>query len=172
MIWIPDRLLDELNLLASASFPKETGGVFIGYDAGNGLVVTAITGPGPMAVHVPYAFTPDYNYQDAMIEHIYHESGRCHTYLGDWHTHPVGSTALSSKDRRTLLTIARHRPARIAAPIMGILAGSDPWRLAVWRCFPRDLRSRRFLNRFEELKLCREQLDTVPVDWPGPVVAS
>lgn len=158
MIWIPERLLDEMSVLAANAYPNETGGVLLGYDAGNGLVLTAITGPGPEAIHEHHAFIPDYGYQDAEIERIYCESRRRHTYLGDWHTHPDGSTALSSKDKRTLLTIARHRPARTVAPIMGILAGGEPLHLTVWRCFPRNLRHRRFFARYDELRLCTEQL--------------
>jgi len=158
MIWIPERLLDEMSVLASNACPNETGGVLLGYDAGNGLVVTAITGPGPKAVHERHAFVPDYDYQDAEIEIIYGKSQRRHTYLGDWHTHPDGGSALSSKDKRTLLRIARHRPARTLAPVMAILASGEPWRLTVWRCFPRDLRRRRFFTRYDEMNLCTHEL--------------
>lgn len=172
MIWLPERLLDEMGVLAANACPNETGGVLLGYDAGNGLVVTAITGPGPEAIHKRHAFIPDYDYQDAEIERMYRESSRCHTYLGDWHTHPAESSALSSKDKRTLLTIARHRPARTPAPIMGILAGGEPWHLTVWQCFPRNLRRRRFFARYDELRLRTEQLVTAHADPSEPGVTS
>jgi len=150
-IWLPEELLDEIKGLANRVHPNETGGVFIGYGAGNGLVITAITGPGPRAVHEPDAFTPDYVYQDSEIERIYRESGRCHTYLGDWHSHPDGGEILSSRDKRTLHRIARHRPARTPVPIMGILVRDECWGFAIWRCFPRDLRAARFFARYERM---------------------
>ena len=138
-------------MLADSTYPKETGGVLTGYDAGNGLVVTAIVGPGPEAIHEPHSYTPDYAYQDAEVERVYRESDRCHTYLGDWHTHPDGGATLSRRDRRTLRAIADYRPARAPAPVMGILAGNHHWRLAVWRYFPRNLRAHRFFSRYSEM---------------------
>jgi len=150
-IWLPEELLDEMTALANRAHPNETGGVLIGYDAGNGLAIAAITGPGPRAVHEPDAFIPDYVYQDGEIERIYRESGRCHTYLGDWHSHPDGGATLSSRDKRTLRRIARHRAARASAPIMGILASDECRGITIWKCFPRDLRAARFFARYERM---------------------
>ncbi len=152
-IWLPRRLHDEMRDLARRAYPNETGGALIGFDAGNGLVVTALIGPGPQALHEPHAFTPDYEYQDEDIERIYVRSGRCHTYLGDWHSHPGGISALSTKDKRALRVIASHRPARAPAPVMGILANGDPWRLSIWRCFRRHLRAGRLFSRYEEMQI-------------------
>src|SRR6266853_3687922 len=132
-IWLPQKLHEEMRELAKRAYPNETGGALIGFDAGNGLVVTAVIGPGPRAVHEPHAFTPDHEYQDAEIERIYASSRRCHTYLGDWHSHPDGSANLSLKDKRALRIIAAHKAARAEAPVMGILAGAKSWRLVVWR---------------------------------------
>lgn len=153
IIWLPEGLREEMSILASNAYPNETGGVLIGYDAGNGLVITEITGPGPDAIHKPHAFTPDYAYHDAEVQRIYNTSARRHTYLGDWHSHPDGRAILSSKDKRTLRTIARCHPARAPAPIMGILARDTPWRFGVWRHLPRSLRMRRFFHRYEEMTL-------------------
>ena len=150
-IWLPEALLEEMITLAASTYPEETGGVLTGYDAGNGLVVTGVIGPGSEAIHEAHSYTPDYAYQDAEIERVYRESERCHTYLGDWHTHPDGRATLSRKDKRTLRTIANYRPARAPAPIMGILAGSEHWRLAVWRYLVRDVRARRFFSRYAEI---------------------
>jgi len=153
VIWLPGQLHDEMSILASNAYPNETGGLLIGYDAGNGLVITAITGPGPNAIHKPNTLTPDYAYHDAEIERIYSESGRRHTYLGDWHSHPDGGSMLSSKDKRTLRAIAEYQPARAPSPIMGILDGGPPWRFAAWRHFPRSLRMRRLFDRYEQMIL-------------------
>ena len=153
MIWLPEKLREEMSILATNAYPNETGGVLIGYNAGNGLVITAITGPGRDAIHKPHAFTPDYAYHDAEIERIYNQSGRRHTYLGDWHSHPDGDSTLSSKDKRTLRAIAEYVPARTSSPIMGILDGRTSWRFVVWRHLPRSLRMRRFFHRYEKMSL-------------------
>mgnify|MGYP001590345474 FL=1 len=152
-VWVPSKLLDEMSALAASAYPDETGGVLMGYDAGNGLVVTAMAGPGPEAIHERQAFAPDSAYHEAQIARIYRESGRRHTYLGDWHSHPDGGATLTYRDKRTLRAIASYRPARASSPIMGILAGGDAWCLTVWRCFPRSLRARRLLSRYEQMAL-------------------
>ena len=66
-----------------------------------------------------------------IAEH-YYASGRVETYLGDWHSHPNGGGRLSSLDRRTLAMIAGFDAARAPRPLMAVLHGGEPWRLAIW----------------------------------------
>jgi integrative and conjugative element protein (TIGR02256 family) len=127
---------------AQRMFPKETGGVLMGYQAASEMVVTSVIGPGPNAVHGGYAFVPDYNYQEEEIARVYEESGRNAVYLGDWHTHPDGLDRLSEADRRTLKIISDHKQARINRPVMVILWGRGEWSFAAWRGW----RSRPFLG--------------------------
>jgi integrative and conjugative element protein (TIGR02256 family) len=105
-------------------------------------VVTHIIGPGPAAVFEEDSFTPDGAYQLAMIDHIYQTSGRISTFLGDWHSHPGSAAFLSPKDYRALSTVARSAESLQPSPVMAILAGGKPWRLAVWRYRRALLRSR------------------------------
>ena len=132
-----DRLIVEVD----ATFPLETGGVLMGYVHGGDCIVTAIVGPGPNAVHHECTFTPDYEYQEMEVANIYVSSGRRWTYLGDWHSHPrQRMPSLSPKDIRTLKCIARYKGARIAQPIMLLLAGEpDDWSLNVWQWKPSKL---------------------------------
>lgn len=113
--------------------PKETGGVLVGYWSNKDVVVTDIIGPGSKAVHRRYTFTPDTAWQESEIARIYEASGRVHTYLGDWHSHPYGSQNLSIKDLGVMIRVATHRPARAARPIMGILYNNPTWELVIWR---------------------------------------
>jgi integrative and conjugative element protein (TIGR02256 family) len=152
-IWLPRKLHDAMRELATRAYPSETGGVLMGFDAGNGLVVTELIGPGPRAIHERHTFTPDYQYQDAEIKRIYTDSRRLHTYLGDWHSHPDGSASLSPKDKRALRVIAAHKAARAKAPVMAILAGATSWKLAVWRCVPRSVLQRRYFHRYDKMTL-------------------
>jgi integrative and conjugative element protein (TIGR02256 family) len=117
-------------------FPKETGGVFMGYWHDRyTAVVTAAIGPGPSAVHDRYHFEPDYDYQFRQIAEHYERSGRRETYIGDWHSHPGASSGhLSRLDRRVLRHIINTPAARADRPLMAIFyGGEDAWDLAGWQ---------------------------------------
>ena len=133
--WVSESVLDEMLAEAEHRSPRETGGVLLGYwtKQFDEVVIAEATGPGTAAVHANDGFTPDSRFDTEEIAHRYRDSGRVHTYLGDWHTHPSGSSRLSALDRRTLAGIARHEPARTPAPIMAVLAGDASWTLAVWQ---------------------------------------
>lgn len=127
---------------ANRVFPFETGGVLMGYwvDPGGEVVITHATGPGPRAVHGLYSFNPDADYQEEEIARHYEASGRLHSYLGDWHTHPRESAYLSRRDRRTLRKIATCPEARAPIPIMAVLgAGKPEWLLGIWKYSPTRL---------------------------------
>jgi integrative and conjugative element protein (TIGR02256 family) len=115
-------------------FPRETGGVLIGFwgSTMDGFVVTKAVGPGRRAKHWRTMFIPDSGYHDEEIARHYSNSGRRHTYLGDWHSHPRGATGLSKLDKQTLHSIGRSVGARAPRPVMCILSGSHPWVPAVW----------------------------------------
>lgn len=131
--WVDKKLLDFMGAESNHWYPKETGGILMGYWAGRDVVITDFVGPGPKAVHKRYSFTPDSKWQEAEIARIYNESGRVTTYLGDWHSHPDSTAALSLKDLVTLLRVATHKPARAPKPIMCILHNNPKWELVVWR---------------------------------------
>lgn len=134
VVWISKDILSAMTTEAERKLPDETGGVILGYlnEQYNEAVIARITGPGPKAVHRRYSFTPDYKYQESEIAKHYRESGRLHTYLGDWHTHPRGSVSLSNTDRRTLRRIAMYKDARLPIPLMAILGGISGWNLKFW----------------------------------------
>jgi len=130
--WVSARVLSETWHAASLVAPLETGGVLMGYVQGSDAIVTTWIGPGPQARHGQSYFEPDYEFQEDEIARIYQGSGRVTTYLGDWHSHPGGSLALSGTDRQTLRRISNHSKARAKQPLMMILAGRDPWAFGVW----------------------------------------
>lgn len=136
--WISTVALNEMGAEAERVFPNETGGVLLGYWSRpfQEVVITNVVGPGPSAIHRRNRFVPDSTYQEKEIARHYKESRRMHTYLGDWHTHPRTSPHLSRQDRSTLRRIATYAPARSPVPLMAVLAGPSPWKLAVWRATP------------------------------------
>lgn len=106
----------------------------MGYWAEPDVVITDAIGPGPKAVHYKIGFLPDAQFHEMEVARIYGQSGRLSTYLGDWHTHPRGSTRLSRRDKRTLQRIACSSDARCPKPLMAVLAGGKrKWTTDVWR---------------------------------------
>lgn len=134
-LWMGRDIMALLEAEAICRTPCETGGVLLGYWAGDGrdCVVTHVVGPGPNATHCEMRFAPDHEHQVAEIERLYQQSSRRLQYLGDWHSHPGGGGELSKQDRRTLRTIARSRTARVSRPVMLILAGGPVWEPHAWR---------------------------------------
>ena len=134
--WIASRALARLQAEADTFAPLETGGVLLGYQSPDETetVVTDVVGGGPGAERTRTSFVPDHDYQESEIARIYEASGRCTTYLGDWHTHPGGTCAISRTDKKTLRTIAHHRESRLRRPVMLIAApGTPEWDVAVWQ---------------------------------------
>lgn len=60
-------------------------------------------------------------------------SGRISTYLGDWHTHPLGSEQLSPIDIAALKEIASSEEARCSQPLMLLAVGGPKFRLHLWQ---------------------------------------
>ena len=135
-LWVVVEALESVRREAERAWPAETGGVLLGYEPdGSDVVVTAVTGPGPNALHARSAFVPDDLYHARVIAGVYESSGRRVTYLGDWHSHPGGAAVPSRKDKRTLRAMARFRGGRTPNPVMLLAAGSPDagWGIRAWR---------------------------------------
>jgi integrative and conjugative element protein (TIGR02256 family) len=122
VILVPPEQLDEMLMEGQRKFPLETGGVLMGFVTAERTVVTSVVGPGPRAIHRRRSFTPDTEWQQERVADLYERSGRRDMYLGDWHTHPGGSTRASFTDWLAAWTIARSRDARCPNPVIVVLA--------------------------------------------------
>ena len=134
-LWISESALSQIISLADHFFPYETGGMLLGYQAENNeAVVTCVIGPGPKAKHSCTRFVPDAEYQQEKLEDHFRRTDGRETYLGDWHSHPSGTTELSFLDKRTLARIASTPSSGTVKPIMAILAGErKSWKLGAAR---------------------------------------
>lgn len=136
LTWLSAAALDTMKVEASRTFPLETGGVLLGYWSGNEAVIIASSGPGPLALHGEDHYVPDNSYHSSFVAAAYAASGRRATYLGDWHSHPLGSCSLSELDIKTMRRIARHQRARVSCPLMLVLSGREPWQVHIWYGLP------------------------------------
>lgn len=134
-LWVANSAMSLMLEYADQRYPFETGGMLLGYEAGNGeAVVTYLIGPGPKAKHSRFRFNPDSEYQQAKLETYFHKTNGRETYLGDWHTHPHSSSNLSWVDKKTLARIARAPESRAQNPLMAILGGgAGTWQLGAVR---------------------------------------
>jgi len=114
--------------------PNETGGILLGHQNGFDVVVRDVIDAGPGAVRTTTGMRPDHDYHVRAIQEAFEASDGAVTYLGDWHSHPDGSAAVSDRDRRTLRNIARERDAFCAEPTLLILASAEDgvWLPVAW----------------------------------------
>lgn len=149
-VWVEPAVEVEIFEEAGYCHPLETGGVLLGYsdlDDPNNILVSAQIGPGPKAVHRHARFAPDAEWQQERIEKTYCDSGQVVTYLGDWHSHPVGGSHPSRIDRRTARRISRTRRARAPQPLIIVAhGGPGEWRLSPYRWSRRRLRPARLIS--------------------------
>ncbi len=135
-LWLAASALELMIAEAQRSEPLETGGVLLGWTGAerDELLAAAMLGPGPKATHKRARFSPDAKWQDLQIAAAYEASGRTHTYLGDWHSHPGGGQTPSRIDQRTGKRISRSRTARAPRPLVVILSGrASKWRPIAYR---------------------------------------
>lgn len=124
-VWIKENVIEEIFSEGNKCLPIETGGILMGYSASTfEFVITDLIGPGEKAIHGHDSFEPDQLFHLDEVNRIYEKSNGLITYLGDWHTHPNSHPYLSSKDKKTICTIANYEEARLLNPLM--LIASPP----------------------------------------------
>lgn len=130
-VWLTTTVSNALRNEAMRRFPLETGGMLLGWRRDNDCIIAGAIGPGPEARHRPSSFDPDHDWQMKRFHAAFSQSGGDLDYLGDWHTHPRGSGALSVRDRRTLAQVCR----RVPRALMAVLSGPDAriWEFSCWR---------------------------------------
>ena len=133
-LWVPDLQLRRMAEEAEEHHPNETGGVLLGHRTGFDVVVREVVDAGPAAVRTTTGMRPDHAYQVRAIREAFEATDGAVTYLGDWHSHPDGSAAISGRDRRTLRNIARERDAYCPEPVLLILASVEDgvWLPVAW----------------------------------------
>lgn len=157
-LWLPKAIIEDMIKYANQTFPSETGGCLMGYFSKNkkDIVVSSLVGPGPNSKNNKTSFIPDYGFQEREIKKLYAKLKRCHTYLGDWHSHPNGSLSLSPTDKTALNNIARYPKARVPQPIMMLLADNpDNWKVKSWQQQTKKIMRVKIKTQIVELSLVK-----------------
>jgi len=122
ILTVPGACAEAMRSEGDRRFPRETGGILAGrWTSATQAIVTHIIGPGPRARHGLRRFTPDTEWQTTELASAWATAPGLE-YLGDWHTHPLGSAAPSGLDRAATDQIAGYAPARNSRPIIAILS--------------------------------------------------
>jgi len=117
-LFVLSSVLDKIRRESSLFLLRETGGIIIGYRTNIfDIVITHISGPGPKAIHSFCNFDLDHEYTQRALDYIFDETEGGLTFLGDWHTHPLMSTYLSGRDKRTLKDIASNKNFMCEKPL-------------------------------------------------------
>jgi integrative and conjugative element protein (TIGR02256 family) len=105
---------------------NETGGILLGFEESraSGFWVTEAGGPGPMAERSPTFFCRDLDHAERLAEHAF--SIDSSEWIGDWHTHPGGPTALSHVDLRSYREVLANGDLEVFLAIL-LLPGSAGW---------------------------------------------
>lgn len=120
---ISQDILDEMYSKAFASFPNETGGMFAGRiseDSHEAIVERLVMPSKTESTHV--AFMRETNGMEQTWKKLAEEGL---TYLGEWHTHPKGTTQYSYTDYQAMLCIANDKNVALATPLLFIISLDD-----------------------------------------------
>jgi [CysO sulfur-carrier protein]-S-L-cysteine hydrolase len=121
-IVIDDVLLARLNENALKHYPKEFGGLLIGYYAEDRKTVFISETILPKKyTSTKYSFTRGSEGLRELLED-YHASEPSLIYVGEWHTHPDNPAIPSTTDLAALKEIVAHDEVYINHPILLILS--------------------------------------------------
>lgn len=110
-------LLNEVKHLAIKYFPNEFGGYLVGCytEDKKTAVITDIILPD-VYISSPVSFQRSVNSPKELFERLYKEENKY--YLGEWHSHPNGSSMYSQADLNALKNIANYQSVLIINPIL------------------------------------------------------
>lgn len=104
-ILIPQRSIELMLKELLNHYPNEFGGILIGLRDKEKTIVLDFVTPTKFSISSK-KFVRDNNYLNKELERIYKMSNGKLEYLGEWHSHPDGSTKFSNDDKTTMLKIA------------------------------------------------------------------
>ena len=116
-----DNFLEELSQLGIKKYPNEFGGFLIGHYNNNNksLVITGSILPKKYK-GTPILFNRSSLGVEEELKDLYEEKPKKY-YVGEWHTHPNGSTQYSQTDLDAMIEISNCETVNIKNPVLLIL---------------------------------------------------
>lgn len=119
---IEDNLIKKMSLTAINHYPNEYGGFLVGYYSSDrkSLTITDFIQPTKYKSH-QFIFERSTEGIEKKLNELFNCENRQY-YVGEWHTHPNGSTNYSSTDLNAMINIANSDSIRITNPILLIIS--------------------------------------------------
>jgi integrative and conjugative element protein (TIGR02256 family) len=139
----------------------ETGGILLGFDAGEfgEMLVMEAGDPGPTAERRPDFFRRDLGHSQRLADDAFARTTA--RWVGEWHTHPHGALAPSRKDLRTYRGFLRD-PELHFQTFLAVIVGpkNNGWenpRAAAWLIERRRILAALLLPNAEPLEIVIEE---------------
>lgn len=121
---IEENLLKKISQIGIEKYPYETGGFLVGYysDDTMTLYITDYLIPHKQK-GMSFLFERSIDGMKQVFKNLFEHQK--HFYVGEWHTHPNGSSVYSSTDLNAMIEIADCKTVNITNPVLLILSISD-----------------------------------------------
>jgi proteasome lid subunit RPN8/RPN11 len=116
-------LLRRVSALRAERLPNETGGVFIGaFDLERKIAYIVDTVPSPPdSTEWPVLYIRGCRGLPERLQQIDQMTVGMLQYVGEWHSHPDGSTSPSTEDRKVFKWLSEHMRMDGLPPMMAIV---------------------------------------------------
>ena len=119
---ISDDLIDQFELLGREHYPNEFGGFLIGTYTSDSRILSITDMILPKQYEgLPYSFYRSSEGTEKTLKEFYEQEPRKY-YVGEWHTHPNGTTTYSQTDLNAMISIEQCPTVKINNPILLIIS--------------------------------------------------
>lgn len=116
-----DNLLSQLSIIGVKNHPNEFGGFLVGrYEKENKLLIIEETILPKKYKGTPNLFLRSSEGIEEQLKKMYKEKPSKY-YIGEWHTHPNGTTNYSQTDLNAMISIENCKTVNIKNPVLLIL---------------------------------------------------
>ena len=124
---ISQSAIKDMAKLRGKKLPNETGGILIGWiNSRRKVVYVGKTLPAPAdSVERPYSFVRGKDGLPDSVMEIEHKTNSDLYYVGEWHSHPLGSAVGQSKDDLNSMFALKKTMGSDALPGVMIIIGDD-----------------------------------------------
>jgi E2/UBC family protein A/ThiF family protein/JAB domain-containing protein similar to deubiquitination enzymes len=104
---IASRAAKEMSELMRRHSPGETGGILVGRIAATRktIYVTRLMAAPPDSRGTPWIFKRGTEKLPEALDRVHRRTGNLLTYVGEWHTHPMGGSDLSGIDKSAVINL-------------------------------------------------------------------